>query len=80
MVEKVANLIRSDYRLSIRAVAETVGIDKECVRQILRDNLNMRKVCAKILTIEQQAARKNVCTDSLNDTENDPNLLERIIT
>lgn len=81
-VEKVANLIRSDRRLSIRAVAESVGIDKECVRQILRDNLNMRKVCAKmvpkILTIEQQAARKNVCTDTLNAIENDPNLLERI--
>ncbi|MGP1955718.1 MAG: hypothetical protein ACTS8W_02520, partial [Arsenophonus sp. NC-PY1-MAG3] len=37
-VKKVANLIRIDRQLSICAVAETVGIDKECVRQILRDN------------------------------------------
>ncbi|GFX16759.1 protein GVQW3 [Trichonephila clavipes] len=40
-VEKVACLIRSGRRLSIRAIAETVNIDKECVRQILHDNLNM---------------------------------------
>ncbi|GFV50045.1 protein GVQW3 [Trichonephila clavipes] len=48
-VEKVASLIRSDRRLSIRAIAETVNIDKECVRQILHDNLNMQKVCAKMV-------------------------------
>ena len=34
----------------------------------------------KILTFEQQEARKNLCTDTLNAIENDPNLLERIIT
>ncbi|GFY13863.1 putative mariner transposase [Trichonephila clavipes] len=83
-VEKVASLIRSDRRLSIRAIAETVNIDKECVRQILHDNLNMQKVCAKmvpkILTFEQQATRKNVSTDILDAIKNDPNLLEKVIT
>ncbi|GFX18014.1 ADAMTS-like protein 3 [Trichonephila clavipes] len=82
-VEKVASLIRSDRRLSIRAIAETVNSDKECVRQILHDNLNMQKVCAemvpKILTFEQQATRKNVCTDILDAIKNDPNLLEKVI-
>ncbi|GFU27232.1 protein GVQW3 [Trichonephila clavipes] len=80
-VEKVASLIRPDRRLSIRAIAETVNIDKECVRKILHDNLNMQKVCAKmvpkILTFEQQATRKNVCTDILDAIKNDPNLLKR---
>ncbi|EFN86290.1 Putative uncharacterized protein FLJ37770, partial [Harpegnathos saltator] len=33
-IEKVDNLIRSDRRVTIRAIAETVGIDKECVKQI----------------------------------------------
>lgn len=83
-IEKIGNLIRSDRRLSIRAIAETVRIDKESVRQILHNNFNMQKVCAKmvpkILTFEQLEARKNVCTDTLNAIENDPNLLERIIT
>ena len=31
-IETIGNLVRSDRRLSIRAIAETVGIDKECVR------------------------------------------------
>ena len=69
-IETIGNLIRSDRRLSIRAIGETVGIDKECVRQILHNNFNMKKVCAKmvpkILTFEQQEARKNLCTDTLN--------------
>ncbi|GFV97154.1 protein GVQW3 [Trichonephila clavipes] len=83
-VEKVASLIQSDRRLSIRAIAETVNIDKECLRQILLDNLNMQKVCAKmvpkILTFEQQATRKKVCTDILDAIKNYPNLLEKVIT
>ncbi|GFS88083.1 protein GVQW3 [Trichonephila clavipes] len=83
-VERFASLIRSDRLLSIRAIAETVKIDKECVRQVLHDNLNMQKVCAKmvpkILTFEQQATRKNVCTDILDAIKNDPNLLEKVIT
>lgn len=33
-IETIGNLvIRSDRRLSIRTIGETVGIDKECVRQ-----------------------------------------------
>ena len=83
-IEKIGNLIRSDRRLSIRAIAETVGIVKESVLQILHNNFNMRKVCAKmvpkILTLEQQEACKNICTDTLNAIENDTNLLKRIIT
>ncbi|GFW01038.1 protein GVQW3 [Trichonephila clavipes] len=83
-VKKIASFIRSDRRLSIRAIAETINIDKECVLQILHDNLNMQKVCAKtvpkILTFEQQATRKNVCTDILDAIKNDPNLLEKVIT
>ncbi|EGI58630.1 FLJ37770-like protein [Acromyrmex echinatior] len=34
-IETIGNLIRSDRRLSIRAIGETVGIDKECVWQIV---------------------------------------------
>ncbi|EGI61189.1 FLJ37770-like protein [Acromyrmex echinatior] len=63
-IETIDNLVRSDRRLSI---GETVGIDKECVRQILHNNFNMKKVCAemvpKILTFEQQEARKNLLLD-----------------
>ncbi|XP_058810647.1 protein GVQW3-like [Phymastichus coffea] len=83
-IEKVGNLVRSDRRLSIRAIAESIGIDKECVRQILHENFNMRKVCAKlvpkILTFEQLEARKNICIDTLNAIAKDSDLLEKVIT
>ncbi len=44
--------------MSIRMIAETVNTDKETVRKILHDELNMKKVCAKLvpknLTPDQQ--------------------------
>jgi hypothetical protein len=48
-VEKISEIVRKDLRLSIRMIAEMVNTDKEMVRQILHDQLNMRKVCAKIV-------------------------------
>ncbi|KAG5316744.1 GVQW3 protein, partial [Acromyrmex insinuator] len=32
-IETIGNLVRSDRRLSIRAIGETVGIDKECAKR-----------------------------------------------
>ena len=46
-IEKVRELVRTDRRLTIRMMADQLGIDKELVRSILVDNLGMRKVCAK---------------------------------
>ena len=42
-IEKVGEILRQNRRLSIRAVAELVNIDKETVRQILHNNFNMKK-------------------------------------
>ncbi|KAJ8962827.1 hypothetical protein NQ318_001227 [Aromia moschata] len=44
-LKKIGKLICEDRRLSIRGFAEITGIDKECVRQILHESFNMRKVC-----------------------------------
>lgn len=83
-IEKVGVLVRSDRRLTIRMISDTVGIDKESVRQILHDNFNMHKVCAKmvpkILSDDQKEIRKNLSTDALNQIENDPDFLKRVIT
>ncbi|KAJ8948678.1 hypothetical protein NQ318_004466 [Aromia moschata] len=46
-IEKIGKLIREDRRLSIRGLAEIIGIDKGCVRQILHESFNMRKNGAK---------------------------------
>ena len=81
-IEKVGVLVRSDRRLTIRMISNTVGIDKESVRQILHDNFNMHKVCAKmvpkILSDDQKEIRKNLSTDALNQIENDPDFLKKV--
>ncbi|GFW67047.1 FLJ37770-like protein [Trichonephila clavipes] len=44
-IVKITNLIHFDNPLSTRAIAETVGIDKSYVRQILCNNFGMQKIC-----------------------------------
>jgi DNA-directed RNA polymerase sigma subunit (sigma70/sigma32) len=48
-VDKVGTLVRNDHCLSIRMIAEEFNVDKETVRQILTENLKMKKVCAKMV-------------------------------
>jgi len=83
-LQKVSEIARQNRRLSIRAVAELINIDKETVRRILRNNLNMKIVCSKMvprpLTPEQKEIRMNVSADILQNIKNDPNLLENLIT
>jgi transposase len=60
---KINEIVRNDRRLSIPKIAEMVNINKETVRQILHDNLNMTKVCAKMvpknLSLEQKDGKKS---------------------
>jgi len=39
--------VRENLRLAVRGIAEEVNIDRETVRKILTDDLDMRKVCTK---------------------------------
>jgi len=82
--EKVRDVIRKYRRLGVRAVAKAVNLDRESVPQILREELNMRKVCAnmvpKVLSFEQKECCKELCLDLLQHTENEPDLLNSIIT
>ncbi|GFX91869.1 FLJ37770-like protein [Trichonephila clavipes] len=64
-IEEIGNLFLSDRRrLSIRAIAEILRIDKKFVRQSLYKKFGMQKVCAevvpKILMCEQQEDSNNV--------------------
>src|SRR5215469_9212761 len=73
-IEKVRDVIRKHRRLGVRAVAEEVNLDRESVRRILREELNMREVCAKmvpkLLSGEQKERRKELCLDLLQRIEN----------
>ncbi|KAJ8945226.1 hypothetical protein NQ318_011205 [Aromia moschata] len=80
--KKIGKLMREDCRLSIRGLAEITGIDKECVRQVLHESFNMRKVCAKtvpkLLAPGQKESRMNICADILNNTDTDTGLLDTV--
>jgi energy-converting hydrogenase A subunit M len=44
--------MRENRRLTVRSIAEQANIDKETVRKILTEDLDMRKVCAKMIPKE----------------------------
>ena len=73
--------MRENCRLTVRSTAEQVNIDRETVRKILTEDLDMRKVCAKMipkeLTEEQKQRRVTTCQDLL---ERQDDILGHVIT
>jgi len=67
--------------LTVRAIAEQVSIDRETVRKILTEDLDMRKVFVKMipneLTEEQNQRRVTICQALL---ERQDDILGRVIT
>jgi len=58
---KVHHIVRESHWLTVRSIAEQVNIDRETVRKILTEDIDRRKVCAKMvpkeLTEEQKQSR-----------------------
>ena len=84
IVARVENLIKGDRRLTVREIAEEVGISKDSAHQILRADLNMDTVAAKcvpeLLSAEQEKLRLQVAQDPLDTTSTDPEFLNTVIT
>ena len=80
-IAKVCQIVRENRRLPVRSIAEQVNIDRETVRKILAEDLDMRKVCAKMvpkeLTEEQKQRRVTICQDLL---ERQDDILGHVIT
>ena len=80
-IAKIREIVRENRRLTVRSIAEQVNIDRETVRKILTEDLDMRKVCVKIvskeLTEEQNQRRVTICQDLL---ERQDDILGRVIT
>jgi len=57
-IDHVCSLVLSDRRLTVRMIAEELGLGKSSIHTILTEHLDMKKVCAKIvlklLTPEQK--------------------------
>uniref|UniRef100_A0A8C4Q6F5 Uncharacterized protein n=1 Tax=Eptatretus burgeri TaxID=7764 RepID=A0A8C4Q6F5_EPTBU len=82
-IERVKQMVRADRRLTVRMIAEELSINKDTVWSIITENLEMCKVCAKMvpkLLSEDQKQRVTVCQDIIERLEDDPDLLRRVIT
>jgi len=73
--------VHENRQPTVRSIAEQVNIDRETVRKILTEDVDMRKVCAKMvpkeLTKEQKQRRVTICQDLL---ERQDDILGRVIT
>ena len=82
-VERVGFLVRSYRRLTLRMISSELNLNRFIVHQILTQDLDMRKVCAKMvpknLTTVQKANRKDVCIDLLDRLKRKPEFFSRVI-
>ncbi len=84
-VERLRALVTADRRLTLRALSEELHINKETIRRMLHEDLNMRKICAKmvpkILTADQKQLRMEICNDLLSRIEsNGRDWLQNVVT
>lgn len=84
-VARVHETVQEDRRLSVRQIAGIVGINYESTRQILLQDLLMKKVCArwvpKTLNVVQKRARVEICSELKERFDDDPaDFVRRIIT
>jgi predicted transcriptional regulator len=80
-IVKIRQIMCEKRRLTVRSIAEQVNIDRETVRKILTEDVDMRKVCAKMvpkeLIKEQKQRRVTICQGL---SERQDYILGRVIT
>jgi len=78
-VDRVQTLVRSDRRLGVRVIAEELNMNRETVRQIVKEDFGMRKISVKmvprILTHDQKCWL-HTSSDLLHNAE----MLDGVIT
>jgi len=83
-VVRVRSLVRSDRRLTLRMISSELNLNRLIVHQILTQDLDMRKECAKMflknLATEQKASQREECLDFLDRLEREPEFFSRVIT
>jgi len=57
-IARVRQIVSEIRRLTVRSIAEQVNIARETVRKILTEDLDMRKVCAKMVPKELTEEQK----------------------
>ena len=83
-VERVRSLVRSDHRLTLGMISSELNLNWFTVHQVLTQDLDMRKVCTKMVpknpTTEQKANQRDVCLDLLDYLEKEPEFFSHVIT
>ncbi len=83
-IDQVRQLVRADHRLTVRMISEELSIGRDTVWNILTENLEMRKLCAKMvpkmLFKDQKQRRFTVCQDISERLEEEPYLLNNVIS
>ncbi|GAB1860480.1 Histone-lysine n-methyltransferase setmar-like protein [Camponotus japonicus] len=83
-VKEVQEMVLNNRRITIREVAEDVGISVGSCHEIFSDILGMKRVSAKfvpkLLNFDQKSRRMSISQEMLNDVNDDPDLLKRVIT
>jgi hypothetical protein len=84
VIENMRSLILEGRRLTVREIADEVGISTGSAHSILTEDLHMCRVVAKsvpkLLSQEHQQLRLEVTQDMLKCTKRDPEFLKTVIT
>jgi hypothetical protein len=79
-LERIRTLAHPDRRLGVRLIAEEFEMIRETVRQIIMDDLGMKKISAKmalrILIDDQKQCQLHILSDLLHNAE----MFDRVIT
>jgi hypothetical protein len=71
--QKHKGQMRSDLRLGVRLIAEELSMNREPVRQIITEDLGMKKISAKmvprILIDDRKRRRLQISSDLLHNAE-----------
>jgi hypothetical protein len=83
-VAKVKAVLDSDRRQSVRLITHQVGLPKSIVHEIVTTELQIRKICAKlvpkVLTDEQKENRVSISRELFDRVRGNPDFLEQMIT
>jgi len=60
-VARVKAVLDRDQRLSVRLIAEEVGLPKTDVHRIITEDLHMRKICVKLVPKNLSNEQKDNC-------------------
>ena len=82
--EAVKKIVMENRRITIREVAEDVGISVGSFHAIFSDILGLKRVAAKfvpkLLNFDQKTRRMTIAQEILNDVNDDPDSLKKVIT